>query len=84
MANNKAIISTSLGIEGIGFVDGEHGWVANTPESFARAIVQAATNPSERERRARQAHAFARLNFADETWSSAVNERLNPFKNFRS
>jgi hypothetical protein len=83
MANNKAIISTSLGIEGIGFLDGEHGWVADTPESFARAIVQAATDTSERERRARQAHAFARLHFADETWSSALNERLKNLKHFR-
>jgi hypothetical protein len=83
MANNKAIVSTSLGIEGIGFLDGEHGWVADTPASFARAIVQAVTDASERERRTRQAHAFAQLNFADERWATQVNEHLKRFKHFR-
>jgi len=83
MANNKALVSTSLGIEGIGFLDGEHGWVADTPASFARAIVQAVTDASERERRTRQAHAFAQLNFADERWATEVSEHLKRFKHFR-
>lgn len=83
MANNKAIISTSLGVEGIGFVDGEHGWVANNPESFARAIVEAASDDAERERRAGLARGFAQQRFADASWTKGVAARLNRCKNMR-
>ncbi len=42
----KAIISTSVGAEGLPLTDGKELFIADTPESFAAAIERLLTNPS--------------------------------------
>ena len=40
MAMRRAIVSTSLGAEGISGDEGEYLLLADTPESFAQAVVE--------------------------------------------
>ena len=46
MALGKAIITTSVGLEGIDAVDGEQVLVANTVEEFVAAISKCLKDPS--------------------------------------
>ena len=39
MAMAKAIVSTKVGAEGLPVTDGEHVWLADEPQAFARAVV---------------------------------------------
>ena len=38
MAMGKAVVTTTLGAQGIDYTDGEHLLIANTPEEFAQQI----------------------------------------------
>jgi sugar transferase (PEP-CTERM/EpsH1 system associated) len=46
MAMEKAIVSTSIGAEGLPVTDGKELFIADTPEKFAAAVVNLLTNPS--------------------------------------
>ena len=46
MAMEKAIVSTSVGAEGLPVRDGKELFIADTPEKFAAAVVELLTNPS--------------------------------------
>lgn len=76
MTNYKSIISTSLGVEGIGFIDGTHGWVADDPQSFANAVVTALSDAPERARRAQEARIWAEKHFSDHAVAAAVAGRF--------
>jgi polysaccharide biosynthesis protein PslH len=49
MAAEKAIVSTSLGVEGIPAVSGEHLYLADTPDAFAQAVLHLLTDQAEAE-----------------------------------
>jgi hypothetical protein len=84
MTNYKSIVSTSLGVDGIGFIDGTHGWVADDPESFAAAVVAALSDAPERMRRARAARAWAEEKFSDQAVAAEVGRRLQDAKPLQS
>ncbi len=84
MTNYKSIVSTSLGVDGIGFIDGTHGWVADDPESFAAAVVAALSDAPERMRRARTARAWAEEKFSDQAVAAEVGRRLQDAKPLQS
>ena len=46
MAMKKAIVSTSVGAEGLPVTDGKEIFIADTPEDFAAAVVNLLTSPS--------------------------------------
>jgi sugar transferase (PEP-CTERM/EpsH1 system associated) len=46
MAMEKAIVSTSVGAEGLPVTDGKEIFLADTPEEFAAAVVNLLTSPS--------------------------------------
>jgi len=46
MAMEKAIVSTSVGAEGLPVTDGKEIFIADTPEDFAAAVVNLLTSPS--------------------------------------
>jgi glycosyltransferase involved in cell wall biosynthesis len=50
MAKGKAIISTSIGAEGIHYTDGEDILIADTPKVMAEKIISLCQNPNEIER----------------------------------
>ena len=46
MAMEKAIVSTSVGAEGLPVTDGKEIFIADTPEDFAAAVVNLLTSPA--------------------------------------
>jgi len=48
MAMRKAVVSTSLGCEGLSAVPGKHLIVADQPEVFAQAVIELLNNPEKR------------------------------------
>lgn len=48
MAMRKAVVSTSLGCEGLSAVPGKHLIVADQPEVFAQAVIELLKNPEKR------------------------------------
>jgi glycosyltransferase involved in cell wall biosynthesis len=50
MATGKAIVTTSIGCEGIEGIDGTHFIVADTPKDFAKAIIKIIHDPALRTR----------------------------------
>jgi glycosyltransferase involved in cell wall biosynthesis len=49
-ALGKAVVSTSLGAEGIEITDGTHILLRNDPQSFASAVIEVLENPDLRDR----------------------------------
>jgi len=47
MAMEKAIVSTTVGAEGLPVTDGKELFIADTPEQFAAAVVNLLTNPAQ-------------------------------------
>jgi glycosyltransferase involved in cell wall biosynthesis len=64
MAMGKAIVSTSIGCEGIDVRPGEHLVVADTPEAFAEATVSLLADPARRQALGRAARAQAEAKYA--------------------
>jgi sugar transferase (PEP-CTERM/EpsH1 system associated) len=59
MAMGKAIVSTALGCEGFDLVAGQELTIADTPTSFADAVLGLLRDPERRERMGRAARRFA-------------------------
>ena len=72
MAMGKAIVSTRIGAEGIGLVDGESACLADTPHDFARAISRLLDDPDLRHRLGRRARQLAEQHYG---WA-VIGERL--------
>jgi glycosyltransferase involved in cell wall biosynthesis len=58
MASGCAVVSTSIGAEGLGAADGVELVLADTPDAMARAIVALLADPERRMNLARQAREF--------------------------
>jgi polysaccharide biosynthesis protein PslH len=63
MAMAKAIVSTPIGAEGLGLIDGENALLADTPETFAAAVCRLLDDPALRARLGRAARALAERRF---------------------
>jgi polysaccharide biosynthesis protein PslH len=72
MAMGKAIVSTRIGAEGIGLVDGDSACLADTPIEFARAIDRLLDDPDLRQRLGRRARQLAEQHYG---WS-VIGKRL--------
>jgi polysaccharide biosynthesis protein PslH len=48
LAMRKAVVSTTVGCEGLALVSGKHLIVADQPEAFAQAVVELVKNPEKR------------------------------------
>lgn len=64
MAQGKAIVSTTVGAEGIDGMDGEHFVLADDPESIARQVVRLLGDPVAREKLGRAARKRAEERYA--------------------
>jgi polysaccharide biosynthesis protein PslH len=67
-AAGRAVVSTSIGAEGLGARDGEHLILADDPTSFADAVVQLWNDPEQRTRLGKAGRAWYEQHF---TWSAA-------------
>lgn len=72
MAMGKAIVSTRIGAEGIGLVDGHSACLVDTPRGFAAAIDRLLDDPDLRRRLGQQARLMAELHYG---WT-AIGDRL--------
>ena len=64
-AAERAVVSTTMGAEGLGAVPDHHLKIANDPESFAGAILHLLANSTEREGLARSGRVLYLENY---TW----------------
>ncbi|MCG3200046.1 MAG: hypothetical protein GHCLOJNM_04575 [bacterium] len=71
-AAGMAVVSTSIGHEGIECRHGEHLLVADTAEEFARAVRRLAEDPSERARLGRNARELACRVYSPRTFAGNV------------
>ena len=55
----KAVVASSLAVEGLDVVDGEHVLLAETDQQFSDAIVQLLSDPTRRKALAAHAYAWA-------------------------
>lgn len=63
MAAGKLVVSTRVGMQGIPVTEGVHALLADTPEAFANALIQAAENSGNSAEIARAGAAFVRAQF---------------------
>lgn len=71
MAAGLAIVSTSVGVEGLPTVDGQHVLIADENESFARQTLLLLENPSLRQAQARRARDWVKTHFG---WQQAADQ----------
>jgi len=71
MAMGKAIVSTSIGTEGLPLVNGEYVLLADTPPSFAEAVIRLLKNDRDRRRLEMAARTFVEKNCSWEKASQA-------------
>lgn len=69
MLAGSAIVSTTIGAEGIPLQNGTHAILADNPLAFAEAVIKLAQNPSIRHSMGKAAHAFALETFDREKQS---------------
>lgn len=72
-AAGMAVVSTSIGQEGIECRHGEHLLVADTAEAFARAVRRLADDPEERARLGRNARELACRVYSPQTFARNVD-----------
>ena len=71
MAMEKAIVSTTVGAEGLPVRDGEHLLIADTPEQFAAAVVRLIEDPDFARALGQRASALVRSRFG---WRGVARE----------
>ena len=71
MAMGKAVVSTSVGAEGLPVASGEHLLVADEPRTFARAVVDLLRDPDRRQRLESAARALVLERY---DWSAVAGE----------
>ena len=76
LAFGRAIVSTSLGSEGIGLQHGENVLLADTMTDFAAALASLAGDPAKRQTIADQGRAFQQQHYTPTSINTAVNEML--------
>lgn len=73
MAMGKIILTTSVGAEGIGGVDGEHYLIADSPEAFAKTIAQLYDSKFDLEQISKAARTHVEEHFSNDVISKDVD-----------
>ncbi len=60
MAARRPLVGTTIGLEGLGLVDGEHARIADDPDALAAAVVDTLTDDAAAADRVERAHRRAR------------------------
>ena len=76
MVYGKVMVSTALGVEGLGLTTGVHYLEANSPEDFANALCTLSADAPLRLSLAQNAYRHAQLHFSDETISLRLQQEL--------
>lgn len=86
MAMGRAIVSTTVGAEGFPVVNGQELLLADTPGSFAKAVLDLLDNPARRAELGRAGQAFAQSNYGwdalvpqlEQIYHTGLRQRNNP------
>ena len=81
MAMGKAIVSTSIGAEGLPVIDGKNIFIANEASDFAKRVIQLLKNPAMRNEMENEARKLAEEKF---DYRVLVGELLEFYKNILS
>lgn len=73
MAYGRPVVSTTMGAEGMGLINGEHLLIADTMVDFAKALVRIAQNPSLGAELAVKARQFQQIEYTPETIRRSVS-----------
>lgn len=76
LAIKKAVVSTSLGAEGLGVVDGEHLLIADEPKDFAEKVARLLKDKPLRERLGQKGCEFIKLRYSLERVGEDMNSLL--------
>jgi sugar transferase (PEP-CTERM/EpsH1 system associated) len=71
MGMERAVVSTTIGAEGLDVVDGEHILLADDPQSFADAVIGLLHAPERAEQVGRQAASHVRAHFG---WAAVAEQ----------
>ena len=74
LAMGKAVVSTTIGAEGLPLKNGKHLILADSPEHFAQAVVELLKKPTYREQLGQAGMKFVRENCS---WNVAANSFAN-------
>jgi glycosyltransferase involved in cell wall biosynthesis len=77
MAMGRAIVSTSVGCEGIEVQSGEHLLVADAPKAFAEAVLNLLENPTQRQALGRSARKLVEARYGWDRCVAALEALLN-------
>jgi glycosyltransferase involved in cell wall biosynthesis len=77
MANGIAIISTSIGAEGIEVEHDKNIWIADTKEAFAAGLLSLIEDESKRNRIGKNAAEFIKENYAPDKIANKFKEFLS-------
>lgn len=78
-AHGRAIVTTSVGCEGLHFQDGIHVEMADTPETFAARVVKLLQDPVRRSNLVDAAYTHAVQHFETENIEAALAQRIGEF-----
>ena len=84
MAAGTAVVSTTIGAEGLDVTAPGNIRIADTPEAFANACIELLTNPEARARQAAAARRLVRESFSWETVTARFEEILDRPANTRA
>ena len=70
MAAGKAVVTTSIGCEGLPVTDGQHLLVRDEPQAFAQAVVDLLRDPERRQLLERNASA---LGESELSWARSIS-----------
>ena len=76
-AMGQAVVSTSVGCEGLDARDGENAIIADNPEDFAAAVVRALGDPVQRDRLGRLARETVENRYSWEVIGAEMDQRYS-------
>lgn len=82
MALRMPVVATTMGVSGVGVIDGEHAWVSDDSAAFARSVADALHRPGEARRRGERGRELVEKHFAPEIigerWRTMIAAALCP------
>jgi len=77
MARGKAILTTSIGAEGLGAIHGKHIHLEDTAAGFATALLKLTSDSTYRIGLGEEARKLALSRFADEAYTPQISQNIN-------
>lgn len=76
MALKRAVVSTSIGCEGLEVIDGRHVLIADEPDQFAQRCVELLANPQKRAVLASNGYELVKTKYSPRVFEEAVDKAI--------